>query len=85
MTAALRNAARVCAWWTVGAGLLVILVRSWRFQHRWYLLTIAALLQVALHGFFGMSYLLAGLIAVIFAAIGIAAGLLVRPKTPTSS
>ena len=82
--AALRNAARVCAWWTVGAGALVIAVRSWRFEHRWYLLTLAALLQVALHGFAGMSYLLAGLISVIFAAVGIAAGFFVQRK-PSSA
>ena len=78
--AALHHAARVCAGWTLGAGLLVIFVRWLRFRHRWYLLTIAALLQVALHGFFGMSYLLGGLIALVLAAIGIVAGMFVRPK-----
>ena len=76
----MRNAARVCAWWTVAAGAVIVVVRSWRFHHRWYLLTIAALLQVALHGFFGMSYLLGAFIAVLFAVIGIAAGSFVRPK-----
>jgi len=43
--------------------------------------TLAALLQVALHGFFGMSYLLAGLIALGLAAIGILAGFFVRPAS----
>ena len=78
---ALKNAARVCAWWTLAAGAVVIVVRWLRFHHRWFLLTMAALLQAALHGFFGMSYLLGGLIALLFAIIGIAAGAFVRPKT----
>ena len=63
------------------AGFVVIVVRWLRFRHRWYLLTLAALLQVALHGFFGMSYLLAGLIALVLAAVGILAGFFVRPAS----
>jgi len=78
--AALHHAARVCAWWTLAAGLVVIVVRWVRFHHRWYLLSLAALLQVALHGLFGISYLLGGLIAVLLAAVGIVVGMVVRPK-----
>ena len=69
----MRNVARVCAWWTLAAGAVVFVVRYWKFEHRWFILTGAALLQVALHGLAGVSYLLAGLIsAVVVAAIAIA-------------
>ena len=70
--AAMHNVARVCAWWTLVAGAVVIVVRYWKFEDRWFILTGAALLQVALHGLAGVSYLLAGLIAVAVAAIAIA-------------
>ena len=40
--AAMRNVARVCAWWTLAAGALVIVVRYWNFEHRWFVLTGAA-------------------------------------------
>jgi cytochrome b6 len=71
--ASMRNIARLCAWWTLAAGAVVILVRYWRFEHRWFVLTGAALLQVVLHGLMGVSYLLAGTISVALAAIAIAA------------
>jgi hypothetical protein len=70
--AAIHNVARVCAWWTLAAGAVVIVVRYWRFEHRWFVLTGAALLQVMLHGLAGVSYLLAGLISVLVAGIAIA-------------
>jgi hypothetical protein len=70
---AMQKVARVCAWWTLAAGVVVIIVRAWRFDHRWFLLTGAALLHVALHGLFGMSYLLAGFISGGLAAIAIVA------------
>jgi hypothetical protein len=68
----MRNAARVCAWWTLATGAVVLVVRYWKFEHRWFVLTGAALLQVALHGLVGLPYLLAGLISVVAAAIAIA-------------
>jgi len=71
-SAALHHAARVCASWTLAAGAVVIVVRYWRFEHRWFILTGAALLHVGLHGLAGISYLLAGLIAVVVAAVAIA-------------
>ena len=83
--AALRNIARVCAWWTLGAGALVIVVRYLRYEHRWFLLSGAALLQVALHGLFGLTYLLAGVISVVLAAIGIAVGYVVGSRTDRRS
>jgi hypothetical protein len=56
----------------LAAGAVVIVVRYWLYEDRWFLLTGAALLQVALHGFVGISYLLAGLISVVVVAIAIA-------------
>jgi quinol-cytochrome oxidoreductase complex cytochrome b subunit len=70
--AAMHNVARVCALWTLAAGAVVIVVRYWVYEHRWFVLTGAALLQVVLHGFTGVSYLLAGLISVVVASIAIA-------------
>ena len=70
--AAVRNSARVCALWTLLAGAVVIVVRYLRYEHRWFVLTGAALLHAALHGLLGFSYLFAGLISGILAAIGIA-------------
>jgi len=71
-SAALHHAARVCASWTLAAGAVVIVVRYWRFEHRWFILTGAALLHVGLHGLAGVPYLLAGLIAVAVATVAIA-------------
>src|SRR5204863_5432002 len=82
--AAMRNVARVCAWWTLAAGAVVIVVRYWKFEHRWFVLTGAALLQMALHGLAGVSYLLAGLIAVTVAAIAIAISYTVRSRAHSS-
>jgi quinol-cytochrome oxidoreductase complex cytochrome b subunit len=70
--AAVRNVARVCAWWTLAAGAVGIVIRYWVYEHRWFVLTGAALLHVALHGLVGISYLLAGLISVALAAFVIA-------------
>jgi hypothetical protein len=69
--AAMRNVARVCAWWTLAAGAVVIAIRSWKFEHRWFILTGAVLLHVALHGLAGVSYLVAGLVSFVVAAIAI--------------
>ena len=82
--AAMRNVARVCAWWTLAAGAVVILVRYRKFEHRWFVLTGAALLQVALHGLAGVSYLLAGLIALAVAAIAIAISYIARLRAHPS-
>src|SRR5437773_5259234 len=82
--AAMRNVARVCAWWTLAAGAAVIVVRYWKFEHRWFILTGAALLQVALHGLAGVSYLLAGLIALAVAAIAIAISYIARLRAHPS-
>ena len=61
--AAMHKVARVCAWWTLAAGVVVIVVRYLRFEHRWFVFTGAALLQVVLHGLLGVSYLIAGVVS----------------------
>jgi hypothetical protein len=67
----MHNVARVCAWWTLVAGAVVIVVRHSKFGGGWFILSGAALLQVALHGLAGVSYLLSGVIAVAAAVIAI--------------
>jgi quinol-cytochrome oxidoreductase complex cytochrome b subunit len=79
--AALQNSARVCAGWTLAAGAVVIIVRIWRYEHRWFLLTGAALLHVALHGLLGVSYLTAGTISAVAAFIVIVAIYVLGRKT----
>jgi cytochrome b6 len=81
----MHQVARVCAWWTLAAGAVIILIRYWRFKHRWFILTGAALLQVILHGLIGVSYLLAGLISFLLAAIAITVLAMARPRSEARS
>ena len=83
--AAVHNSARVCAWWTLAGGAVVIVVRYWRFEHRWFILTGAALLHVALHGLLGVPYLLAGLISFAVAAIAIGVSCLTSSRADSSN
>jgi len=69
--AAMAKVARVCAWWTLAAGLVIVIVRYLRYNHRWFLFSGAALLQAALHGLLGVSYLLAGTISLGLAILAI--------------
>ena len=78
---ALHRIARVCAGWTLAAGAVVIIVRIWRYDHRWFLLTGAALLHVALHGLLGISYLIAGAVSAVTAFIVIVAMFFLGRKT----
>lgn len=78
--ASVRNVARVCAWYTLGAGAVIIIVRVWVYEHRWFILTGAALLHVALYGLAGVSYLLAGAISLAIAAFVIATSRLMRSR-----
>lgn len=66
--ASLKAISRICAWWTIGAGVVIAGVRFRVHHHRWFFFTGAALLHVVLHGLFGLSYLAAGAIAAILAA-----------------
>ena len=77
---AMPKVARVCALWTLAAGAVVLAVRYWKFEHRWFILTGAALLHVALHGLAGVSYLSAGAISLAVAALIMATMRLLRPK-----
>ena len=74
--ASIKIISRTCAWWTLGAGAAIIGVRVLIHGHRWFFLTGAALLHVALHGLFGLSYLAAGAIAAILAGACVTANLL---------
>jgi hypothetical protein len=58
----------------------VIVFRYWRFKHRWFILTGAALLQIALHGLAGISYLRAGVISVTVAATAMAISRVMRSR-----
>ena len=68
----MEKVAHVCAWWTLAAGLVIVFVRYLRFNHRWFLFSGAALLQAALHGLLGISYLLAGTVSLGLAILAIA-------------
>jgi hypothetical protein len=76
----IRNVARVCALWTLAAGAAVIFVRVLVYKHRWFILTGAALLHVALHGLAGVSYLLSGVISLVLAIFIIATARLFRRR-----
>ncbi|HYV44778.1 MAG TPA: cytochrome b N-terminal domain-containing protein, partial [Myxococcaceae bacterium] len=65
--------ARACAFIVLGAGAAVTGLRFALARHRWFALSGAALLQVALHGLAGVGYLTAGAISVALAAAAIAA------------
>jgi hypothetical protein len=56
-----------------------------RYEHRWFLLSGAALLQVTLHGLVGLTYLLAGVISVVLAAVGIVVAHFVGSRTDRRS
>jgi cytochrome b6 len=62
-------AARTCAWILVALAAAVTLVRVLVFQHRWFILSGAALLHAALHGIGGLPYLVAGAIAATLAVV----------------
>jgi hypothetical protein len=57
----------------VGAGAAIIAVRFVVHGHRWFFLSGAALLHVVLHGFLGLPYLAAGLLAAVVATMSVAA------------
>jgi cytochrome b6 len=79
--ASLKVIARTCAWWTLGAGAVIVLVRFIAYRHRRFIFTAAALLQVALHGLFGVSYLAAGAIAAFMAGAAVTVGFIGARKT----
>jgi hypothetical protein len=79
--ASLKVISRTCAWWTLGAGAVIVVVRFVVYRHRWFIFTGAALLHVALHGLFGMSYLAAGAIAAFLAVAAVTVSLVGARET----
>lgn len=77
---AMRAIARTCAWWTLGAGAVIGVVRWVAHRHRWFFLSGAALLHAALHGLAGVPYLVAGAIALGAAGAAMAAFYYARRK-----
>ena len=71
--ASLQAIARTCAWWMLAIAGVVTVIRIAIIGERWFVLSGATMLQVVLHGLVGLSYLLAGAIAVGLAAIVMAA------------
>jgi hypothetical protein len=69
--AAMEKVARVCAWWTLAAGLLIALLDICATTIAGSLCG-AALFQAVLHGLLGVSYLLAGTVSLGLAILGIA-------------
>lgn len=51
--------------WVIGLAGVITAVRAIVYKHRWFVFTGAIVLHVALHGLFGVGYLLAGVIALV--------------------
>jgi len=63
--------ARTCAWILLPIVAVATLLRIAVFRHRWFVFSAAVLLQALLNGFAGFSYLAAGTIAAVLAALAI--------------
>ena len=63
--------ARACAILTLIGGFAANALRFAFFRHTWFVFTGAVLLQAALHGLAGLSYLAAGAIGAVAAAVGL--------------
>jgi hypothetical protein len=74
--ASVKAISRTCALWTLGGGVMMIAFRFFRYGHYWFIFSGAALLHVALHGLFGLSYLAAGAIAAALAVVAVGVPLL---------
>jgi len=75
----LATVARTCAWIVVVLAVAINVVRATVYRHRWFLLSGTEVLHVVLHGFAGVPYLVA---AVIAGALGGFALLVGRWRTP---
>lgn len=64
--------ARTAALWIIGIGLLIGAFRRLRFGHTSFVFSGAVLLQAALHGFAGLSWLAAGGVGVVAAGVALA-------------
>ena len=63
--------ARFCAEIVLAGAAAVTVLRATRGKHRWFFLSGAATLHVALHGVAGLSYLSAGVVSLVAAVLGI--------------
>jgi cytochrome b6 len=59
--------ARTCSWWILGIAAVQTAIRVVVYKHWRFTTTGGVLLQVILHGLFGMSYLLSGVISFVLA------------------
>lgn len=64
--------ARACAFWALGLAVVTVVIRVLVKSPLYLDFTIAAALQILLHGFFGLPYLAAGGIAVLLLAVTLA-------------
>lgn len=71
-----RAVAYTCAWIMLAIAASVTVLRVVVFDHRVFVFTGASLLHALLHGLGGLSYLLAGVISALLAALGMAVVLL---------
>jgi cytochrome b6 len=63
--------ARTCAWILLPIVAVATLLRTVVFRHRWFVFSAAVLLQALLNGLAGFSYLAAGTVAAVLAALAI--------------
>ena len=71
--------ARVTALWALGLAAVSVLLRVAVFRQRWLLFTLFTALQIALHGLFGVNYLVAGALSV----VGVAIALVIEARRPS--
>jgi cytochrome b6 len=63
--------ARSCAFWSLGVMAVLTGLRAWVQGDRFFAFTIAVGVQIALHGFLGVSYLVASAIALVLAVVAV--------------
>ncbi len=68
--------ANTCAWWLLGLTAVITAIRAVVYQHRWFVFTIATAVLAALHGFAGMSFLLAWAVSLAVSVLGVAGTLI---------
>jgi hypothetical protein len=69
----------------LGVAGVIFGLRFFMYQHRWFWLSGAAMLQVVLHGIVGLSFINAGFCALGLLVVGIALSFLRRGSTASGS
>jgi quinol-cytochrome oxidoreductase complex cytochrome b subunit len=77
--------ARTCAWILLPIAVAATLLRIAVFRHRWFVFSAAVLVHAILDGLVGLSYLAAGAIAAVLAALAIGYSLLRSGRTGAPS